>query len=136
MFDDLQAKQRAAFLKRWPTEVLAEKSALLGLAIDSLEFARRMDVEDEFRRFRQLFSFPKKMDLPNGKCLVLAWLFKLHVKYNTMYLLDLVLSTWNPCNKLTCFAQPKSTFFRVSNSEKQTNKQAQSNFMIIHYRLS
>jgi len=50
-----------------PINVLSEKSLIWAVPIESQEFARRMDDEDQFSSFRELFTFPKKKDLPFGK---------------------------------------------------------------------
>jgi hypothetical protein len=52
-----------------PVNVFREKSLIWSVPIESQEFARRMDGEDQFASFRELFSFPKKKDLPFGKFL-------------------------------------------------------------------
>lgn len=50
-----------------PSLVLKEKSLQHDLAIDSLEFAQRLDEDDKLASFRDLFTFPLKKDLPHGK---------------------------------------------------------------------
>lgn len=52
--------------KQLPINVLMAQSHAWKAAIDSPEFARRMDEEDRFAQFRQMFAFPKKKDLPYG----------------------------------------------------------------------
>lgn len=50
-----------------PVSVFREKSSKWGVAIESAEFARRMDQEDPLRSFRDQFTFPKKAMLPNSE---------------------------------------------------------------------
>lgn len=50
-----------------PVSVFREKSTQWGVAIESAEFARRMDQEDPLASFREQFAFPKKIVLPNSK---------------------------------------------------------------------
>lgn len=51
-----------------PVVVLKEKSIIWNTDIDSPEFAERLDDEDRLSGFRDLFTFPKKTDLPHGEC--------------------------------------------------------------------
>ena len=60
--------------KQLPTNVLRTKANIWKTAIDSQEFARRMDEEDSFASFRQQFAFPKKRDLPFGEFLLIICL--------------------------------------------------------------
>lgn len=53
--------------KQLPITVLRAKSHQWNAPIDTLDFARRMDEEDRFGPFRQMFSLPKKKDLPYGE---------------------------------------------------------------------
>lgn len=54
-----------------PINALKEKSLIWNVAIETQEFAKMMDQEDQFSTFRSYFSFPKKKDLPHSKLLYL-----------------------------------------------------------------
>ncbi|CAG2111490.1 unnamed protein product, partial [Medioppia subpectinata] len=49
-----------------PMNVFRAKALIAKVPIDSPEFARLMDEDDPFRRFRHQFVFPLKKDLPYG----------------------------------------------------------------------
>ena len=49
-----------------PANVFREKSVEWGVAIESAEFAKMMDQEDQFSSYREQFSFPKKIELPKS----------------------------------------------------------------------
>ena len=49
-----------------PQRVLKEKSLIWGLALDSVEFAARLDQEDPLSSFRSLFAIPRRANLPFG----------------------------------------------------------------------
>lgn len=54
-----------------PINALKEKSLIWNVAIETQEYAKMMDQEDQFSSFRNYFSFPKKKDLPHSKLLYL-----------------------------------------------------------------
>lgn len=53
-----------------PSLVLKEKSLMFGHAIDSIEFAQKLDEDDKLATFRNLFTIPLKKDLPHGKFVI------------------------------------------------------------------
>jgi hypothetical protein len=73
-----------------PVNVFKEKSLIWTVPIESQEFARRMDGEDQFASFRELFSFPKKKDLPFGK-----FLFNFYFQYMLIIYLNLFSNTFS-----------------------------------------
>lgn len=58
---------QSSYANNHPFRMLKEKSLAWNLPVDSLDFASHLDEEDHLRKFRELFSFPQKSGIPNGK---------------------------------------------------------------------